>query len=128
MTSAVTYDIKVSVETFYQEEYSKPLEDEFLFAYRVTIFNGSSNPVKLLRRHWFIHDSNSIGREVEGEGVVGKQPVLHPGETHKYVSGCNLKTTIGKMFGTYLMERLDDKKQFYINIPEFVMVAPQRLN
>ncbi len=128
MVSQVTYEIKVSVETFYQEQYSKPLEDEYLFAYRITIFNGSNHAVKLLRRHWYIHDSNSVIREVEGEGIVGKQPTLHPGESHQYVSGSNLKTTIGKMKGTYLMERLDDKKQFYINIPEFVMVAPQRLN
>ena len=128
MVSEVTYDIKVTVETFYQQQYSKPLNNEFFFAYRVTIYNGGLHAVKLLRRHWFIFDSNSISREVEGEGVIGKQPILEPGQSHQYVSGCNLKTEVGKMHGTYLMERSEDRKQFYINIPEFVMVAPQKAN
>ena len=128
MLSEVTYDIKVTVETFFQPQYSKPLSHEYLFAYRVTIFNGSSHTVKLLRRHWYIYDANGVTREVEGEGVIGVQPVLLPGESHQYVSGCDLPTDIGKMKGTYLMERLDDKKNFYINIPEFKLVAPQKMN
>lgn len=128
MVSAVTYDIKVSVETFYQEEYSKPLEYEYFFAYRITIFNGSQFNVRLLRRHWFIHDSNGVVREVEGEGVIGSQPLLDPGESFRYVSGCNLRTEMGKMRGTYLMERIEDRRQFYINIPTFALVAPQKLN
>lgn len=109
VVSEVTYDIKVSVETFYQQQYSKPLNNEFFFAYRITIYNGGLHNVKLLRRHWFIFDSNSISREVEGEGVIGQQPILHPGESHQYVSGCNLRTEMGKMHGTYLMERADDR-------------------
>ena len=128
MVSEVTYDIKVSVESFYQQEYSKPLNSEYFFAYRVTVYNGSHHAVKLLRRHWFINDSNSVSREVEGEGVIGKQPLLQPGESYQYVSGCNLKTEIGKMHGTFLMERLDDRRQFYINIPVFRMMAPQKMN
>ena len=128
MVSEVTYEIKVSVESFYQQDYSKPLDNEYFFAYRVTVYNGSHYAVKLLRRHWFISDSNSITREVEGEGVIGKQPVLQPGQSYQYVSGCNLKTEVGKMNGTYLMERLNDRRQFYINIPVFRMTAPQKLN
>lgn len=128
MISEVTYKMKVSVETFYQEQYSKPIENSYFFAYRITIFNGGDFSVQLLRRHWFIFDSNSIKREVEGEGVIGQQPIIHPGESHQYISGCNLKTNIGKMHGTYLMERIDDKKQFYINIPEFTMIAPEKSN
>jgi ApaG protein len=65
---------------------------------------------------------------VEGEGVVGQQPVLEPGESHEYVSGCNLKTGIGKMRGTYLMERLVDGRQFQVVIPEFVLIVPYKLN
>jgi ApaG protein len=65
---------------------------------------------------------------VEGEGVVGLQPLLEPGESHQYVSGCNLKSGIGKMVGTYQMERIVDGTQFTVNIPEFVMVAPLRMN
>ncbi len=128
LVSEVTYDIKVSVETFYQLEHSKPLENNYFFAYRVTIFNGGEYSVRLLRRHWFIIDSKAIKREVEGEGVIGKQPIINPGESHQYLSGCNLKTSIGKMYGTYLMKRLEDKKQFYINIPAFTMVALHKKN
>ena len=73
-------------------------------------------------------DSNGSFREVEGEGVVGQQPVLEPGQSHQYVSGCNLKSGIGKMVGTYLMERVVDGSKLQINIPEFTMVAPLRLN
>ena len=128
MVSKITHKVKVSVESFYQQKYSNPLENEYFFAYRITIHNGSDYTVQLLRRHWFIFDSNSIKREIEGEGVIGQQPVLPPGASHQYISGCNLKTGIGKMNGTYLMERLEDKKQFYINIPSFVMASPMKLN
>ena len=67
-------------------------------------------------------------REVEGDGVVGQQPILEPGQSHEYISGCNLKTEIGKMKGTYLMERVVDGKHFKVNIPEFVMIVPYKNN
>ena len=67
-------------------------------------------------------------REVEGEGVVGRQPVLEPGEAHQYVSGCNLKSGLGKMRGTYLMERLANGQEFTVEIPEFTLMVPYRLN
>jgi len=82
----------------------------------------------LLRRHWHIYDAGFSQREVEGEGVVGQQPVLEPGQAHQYVSGCNLKSGIGKMIGNYLMERVVDGVTLQVNIPEFTMVAPLRLN
>ena len=81
-----------------------------------------------MRRHWKIYDAQSAVREVEGEGVVGQQPTLEPGEFHEYVSGCNLKTEMGKMKGTYLMERVVDGSKFRVTIPEFVMIAPYKLN
>ncbi|WP_128543676.1 Co2+/Mg2+ efflux protein ApaG [Larkinella soli] len=128
MISAVTDGVKVSVMTEYQPEYSSPLQAHFVFTYRITIENGSSSTVQLLRRHWIIYDANGTAREVEGEGVVGQQPVLEPGEVHEYVSGCNLRSSMGKMTGTYLMERVFDGRQFRVNIPEFTMVVPYRLN
>jgi len=128
MPIAITNDIKVSVETAYQADHSNPANEEFMFAYRITIENQSDYTIKLLRRHWFIVDSNIDKREVEGEGVVGVQPVLEPGENHQYVSGCNLKTDLGKMFGEYLMERQIDGKLFKVKIPEFLLVAPFKLN
>ena len=75
-----------------------------------------------------ISDSNGEMRQVEGEGVVGQQPVLEPGQSHQYISGCNLKTNIGKMAGTYLMERIIDGKKFQVKIPEFTMIVPYKLN
>lgn len=127
-TTAVTAGVRVTVKTEYQPSYSNPLQDHFVFTYRIRIENNSENTVQLLRRQWFIFDTNATVREVEGEGVIGLQPVLEPGETHEYVSGCNLKTTIGKMVGTYLMERLIDGKQFHVEIPEFNLIVPYKLN
>ncbi len=128
MTTKITEGVKISVETFYQDEYSQPFNNEFMFAYRITIENGSDYTVKLLRRHWYIFDSCGVTREVEGEGVVGLQPVIEPKKSHQYISGSHLKTEIGKMYGTYLMERIIDGKQFKVNIPEFHLVAPFKLN
>jgi ApaG protein len=128
MVSRVTDGVKVSVESFYQPDYSNPVNSEYMFAYRITIENNNGFPVKLLRRHWFIFDSNSSHREVEGEGVVGVQPLINAGETYQYISGCNLKTELGKMYGTYLMEDVGTRKQFSVNIPVFEMVVPFKMN
>ena len=128
MVTEITEGVKVSVETEYQPEYSSPSQYHYVFTYRITIENGSENTLQLIRRHWYIHDANTILREVEGEGVVGQQPVLEPGQVHKYVSGCNLKSGIGKMRGTYLMERIVDGKKFEVIIPEFTMVVPFKYN
>lgn len=128
MFTEVTSGVKVTVETFYQPTHSSPSHNHYVFAYRITIQNDSEDSIRLKRRHWYILDSSSNKREVEGEGVVGEQPVIAPGETYKYVSGCNLNAEIGKMYGTYLMEKQNDKKLFYVKIPEFRMVVPGKLN
>ena len=128
MDTTTTQGVKVTVTTNYLPDYSSPGQQHFVFAYKINIENNSEFTVKLLRRHWFIHDSHGVVRVVEGEGVVGQQPVLEPGESHEYVSGCNLKTGIGKMRGTYLMERLVDGKQFEVVIPEFILIVPYKLN
>ncbi len=128
MDTAVTEGIGVSVKTEYQHGYSSPLQAHFVFTYRIAIENNSDHTIQLLRRHWLIYDAHGQVREVEGEGVIGLQPVLEPGERHEYVSGCNLHSSIGKMVGTYLVERLIDGKQFRIQVPEFTMVVPYQLN
>ena len=128
MTSMISEGVEVSVESFYQPDYSNPISAEFMFAYRITIENHNQFPVKLLRRHWHIFDSNGQNREVEGEGVVGIQPILNPGERYQYVSGCNLRTEMGRMYGTYQMENLHSKKLFEVNIPTFEMFAPFKSN
>ena len=81
-----------------------------------------------MRRKWLIFDSNGTQREVEGEGVVGVQPIIEPGETYQYVSGCNLKTEIGSMKGHYEMLRLIDETMFNVDIPEFQLIVPYKLN
>jgi ApaG protein len=128
MVTEITKGIRVTVETEYQPSYSSPSQYHYVFTYRITITNGGDFTIQLKRRRWNILDAGFSPREVEGEGVVGQQPVLEPGETHSYVSGCNLKSGIGKMVGTYLMERIVDGTTFQVNIPEFCMVAPMRLN
>ncbi len=128
METLTTNNITVSVETEYLTAHSNPREGKYIFGYHITIENHSAYTVQLLRRHWIIQDSDGALREVEGEGVVGLQPVLAPGEVHGYSSFCNLDTEIGKMSGAYLMTRLDDGSQFDANIPEFRMIAPFKLN
>jgi len=128
MVSKISEGIKISVETYYQPDYSNPVNNEFMFAYKITIENNNIFPVKLLSRHWYIYDSNGSLREVEGEGVVGVQPQINPGEQYQYISGCNLRTEIGKMHGTYLMENIANKKTFTATIPAFQMNTPFKLN
>ncbi|HET9505533.1 MAG TPA: Co2+/Mg2+ efflux protein ApaG [Hymenobacter sp.] len=128
MPTTTTQGVTVTVTTNYLPDYSSPSQEHFVFAYRIDIRNNSSHTVKLLRRHWFIFDANGTVREVEGEGVVGRQPVLEPGESHQYMSGCNLKSGMGKMQGTYLMERLGNGDNFQVNIPEFTLMVPYRMN
>jgi ApaG protein len=124
----ITEGVSITVETFYQQDQSNPQQADYLFAYRITIENLSAMPVRLLRRHWHIHDANGGHREVEGEGVVGTQPLLTPGETYQYVSAANLRTDMGKMSGAYTMENMFNKQLFKVIIPEFDLIAPFKLN
>lgn len=126
MVTSTTHGVKVSVETFFQHDFSQ--NEEYVFAYRITIENQGEQEVQLLRRHWHIYDTNGLWREVEGEGVVGEQPEIKPGQMHQYVSGCHLATPAGKMNGTYLMQRISDGQHFEVEVPEFHMVAPFLLN
>jgi ApaG protein len=128
MISKISEGVEVTVETFYQQDYSNPLSHEFMFAYRITLENHNTFPVQLLRRHWHIFDSNAGYREVEGEGVVGVQPIIQPGSSYQYVSGCNLRTEMGKMHGAYQMLNTNNQKLFSVNIPAFEMIVPFKNN
>jgi len=128
MVTAITQGVKISVETDYQDEYSNPASEHFMFSYRINIENLSDYAIQLKRRQWFIFDSNGSQREVEGEGVVGLQPIIEPGNSHSYVSGCHLTTDMGSMSGNYLMQRLADDTEFIVDIPEFNLIVPYRLN
>jgi ApaG protein len=128
MVTITSQGVQISVETYYQADYSNPTNHEYMFAYRMSIENQNHFTVKLLRRHWFIVDTNGEHREVEGEGVVGLQPVLQPGEHFQYVSGCNLRSEMGKMYGSYQMENQNNKQIFAVQIPMFEMIAPFKMN
>ncbi len=121
------YVIKVAAQAFYLEEQSNPSHDRYVFAYTITIQNHGTIPAKLLSRHWIITDSNGKIEEVRGEGVVGEQPYLRPGEGFQYSSGAVLETSVGSMKGTYQM-LADDGVTFDADIPAFVLSIPRTLH
>jgi len=123
MYEKITRNISVSVQPFYLEEQSEPDEDRFVWAYRVNIENRGTDTVQLLRRHWRITDKLGRLQEVRGPGVVGEQPVLKPGESFEYTSGCPLTTPSGIMAGSYQMTTLGGEP-FDIEIPAFSLDSP----
>lgn len=123
MYTTTTRAIRVSVEPFYHDEQSKPAENRWVFGYRVTIANEGGETVQLLRRHWRIIDAHGVIREVRGDGVVGEQPRLAPGEQFQYTSGAPLPTPNGIMVGSYGM--VDEQgRSFEVGIPAFSLDAP----
>lgn len=119
--------IRVDVETLYVESESDPDVNRYVFAYTVTIRNIGDTPAKLLTRHWVIRDANGKVQEVRGDGVVGEQPHLKPGEGFQYTSGAMLETSMGTMGGNYLMVT-DDGAEFEASIPDFLLSAPRTLH
>jgi ApaG protein len=128
MATCVTHGIKISVESQYQELYSRPDQHLFYFSYHIRIENTGGYTVQLMRRHWYIFDAAGTGQEVEGEGVVGQQPTMNPGDVYEYESACNLNSEIGSMHGTYLFVREADGGTFEVQIPRFELIASHRLN
>lgn len=117
------YRIRVRAQTRYLEEQSQPEAERFVFVYTITISNEGSVPARLVSRHWIITNANGQVREVRGEGVVGEQPRLEPGETYSYTSGSLLETPIGSMRGAYQMIA-DDGHRFDALIPAFTLAQP----
>ncbi|OGU31530.1 MAG: Co2+/Mg2+ efflux protein ApaG [Ignavibacteria bacterium GWA2_55_11] len=120
--SAVTSDIRVVVHPLYLDAQSDVLARKFVFAYFITIENLGHDTVQLLRRRWHIAHANGKTEEVDGEGVVGKQPVIPPGRSHEYNSFCILETMEGSMEGSYFMRRKDGAT-FEVTIPKFTLRA-----
>jgi ApaG protein len=118
-----TYGIEVTVEPFYLEEQSRPDDSRYVWGYRINITNRSALRVQLMDRYWRITDANGQVEEVSGPGVVGEQPVLHPGESFEYSSGCPLDTSSGMMVGRYRMER-SDGAEIDVDIPAFSLDLP----
>ena len=121
------YEFSVSVRPQYLVEHSNPDEQHYVFAYTVTIRNTGEHTARLMSRHWVITDGNNAVEEVRGEGVVGEQPVLKPGEAFEYTSGCPLPTPVGSMRGSYQCVA-DDGTAFEAPIPEFLLSTPRTLH
>lgn len=121
------FEISVAVESRFVPEQSDPGQQRFLFAYTVRITNTGQRPAQVISRHWVIVDGNNARQDVRGLGVVGQQPLLAPGETFEYSSGCPLGTPVGSMRGTYLCVG-EDGVPFEATIPEFVLAMPRTLH
>lgn len=123
MYDRTTRSIQVTAKPFYLDGESDPEAGRFFWAYTIAIINHGEETVQLLTRHWKITDAQGQTEEVRGDGVVGEQPVLRPGESFEYTSGCPLTTPSGFMVGSYNM-RLEDGKRFDIEIPAFSLDSP----
>lgn len=126
MTEGINQGIKIKVETIYIPERSSPEQNQYFFAYNITISNQRSETVQLLNRHWIITNGNGEKEEVQGPGVVGEQPVLKPEESFNYTSYCPLNTPIGSMHGTYQM-KTEAGETFDAAIPAFTLAYSSTL-
>jgi ApaG protein len=124
-SQAVTQGIRVRVQSHYLPEQSAPNDDRYVFAYTITISNESTYTAQLRTRHWIITDGRGGVEEVKGDGVVGEQPRLSPGQSFQYTSGCVLTTPIGTMQGSYRFWR-DDGTYFDVAIAPFSLASPVR--
>ncbi len=127
MYSEITNNIKISVDPTFLDDQSDPGDFHFVWAYHIRIENQGDQTVQLLRRHWHITDSNGQVQEVRGEGVVGEQPVLQPGEAYEYTSGTPLSTPSGFMAGSYQMKG-SRGETFNVTVPAFSLDSPHDLN
>ena len=128
MVQQVTRGIKISVETTFEGTFYKNYKIQFAFGYKVTIENQSKDSVQLNARHWTILDALNNEETVSGEGVIGKKPVLKPGESHTYNSGCLLTSPFGAMQGYYEMVNFTNTKKFKVTIPTFKLSSPFAIN
>lgn len=128
MVQQVTKGIKISVVTNFEGTFYKNYQIQFAYGYKVTIENQSKDSVQLFARHWIIQDALNNIEIVSGEGVIGKKPVLKPGESHTYTSGCLLTSPFGAMSGHYSMVNFTTTQKFQVAIPSFKLSAPFALN
>jgi len=128
MITQVTKGIKISVNTSFEGTFFKNYKMHFAFGYTITIENQSKDSVQLTSRHWQIYDALNDFEVLDGEGVIGKKPVIRPGESHTYSSGCLLASPIGAMKGHYNMVNFTTNEKFRVYIPSFKFSAPFALN
>ena len=126
-STAISEGIRVTVRAEYVPDQSSPVERRYVFAYTVKIENQGKRPAQLRTRHWIITDGNGKVQEVRGDGVVGEQPRVRPGEDYQYTSGAVLETAVGTMRGSYQMLS-EDGTRFDAAIPEFTLSVPRTLH
>ena len=127
MSPSERYQIEVTASAEYVAGQSRPEDDHYVFAYHITVRNTGTVAAQLIARHWVITDGNDKVQEVHGQGVIGEQPSLAPGEHFRYTSGCVLATPVGTMQGSYRM-RADDGHEFEAEIPAFILAVPKALH
>lgn len=127
MENNSTFNIQIVAQVKHLEEQSDVADNRYVFSYTITLTNNGESSVQLLSRHWIITDSNNQVQEVRGQGVVGEQPVIKPGQSFGYTSGTVLSTPVGTMTGSYQMVAEDGTK-FDVPIPQFVLSVPRVLH
>jgi ApaG protein len=128
MITQVTKGIKVSIQTTFEGTFFKNYKMHYAFGYTITIENQSKDTVQLVSRHWDVFDSLKELETIDGEGVIGKKPVIKPGKSHTYSSGCLLASPIGAMKGHYNMVNLTSEENIAVEVPTFKLAAPFALN
>ena len=128
MSSLTTHGVNINVKVSYHTVSNFEGRPGYVFIYHIVISNNNSFPIQLKSRKWIIFDSEGTTRFVEGEGVVGLQPIIQPDQSFEYSSFCNLNTQLGSMSGFYFLENLDDKSSFEVTIPVFELATPGIMN
>lgn len=128
MNTLITCGVSVSVKPEFESRLSSFLDQSFFFKYTILIENNSDNIIQLISRKWEIYDTLDYKKNVEGPGVVGEQPILKPGESYTYTSGCELKSEIGYMKGIYNFKNVDTYQNFRVLIPKFNLISTGKLN
>ena len=131
MANLTTQEVMVSAESTYQDRYSNPGHEQYVFSYRIQIKNCGNQPLQLIARKWEVIDATGNRRYVDGEGVVGQQPVILPGQAYEYNSWVQFETRLGAMQGSYVMARTDSRgrrQYFKVRVPKFLHTSPSTLN
>lgn len=128
MVTAISAGVKISVDCQFESKFSNPENNLYMFSYHIKIENRNAFTVRLERRKWHITDSAAPARTVEGEGVVGKQPLIPPGGTYTYRSSCDFSADTGCMNGVYLMRNVSTNALFEVEVPSFMLMVPHKLN
>lgn len=128
MSTLTTAGIQISVRTQYRQDLSNIIESNYFFNYKIDIENTNNFDIQLLTREWYIFDSLNEARYVSGQGVIGEQPILKPGERYTYTSGCDLRSDMGLMKGFYTFRNMHDNERFQAFVPTFRLELPGKLN